>query len=58
MAAGPRVRCVGCGDVIQSEYRHDYRRCKCGATAIDGGDWYTRIAWSNEVGFPEEVEDD
>lgn len=38
--------------MIQSEHRHDYRRCGCGATAIDGGDAYTRILWNEEVGFP------
>lgn len=43
MGAGPRMKCTKCGDVIQSTYRHDFKWCKCGAVAIDGGDSYTKI---------------
>src|SRR5574337_866627 len=35
--SGPKVRCKKCDDVIQSMHRHDFRWCKCGAIAIDGG---------------------
>ena len=37
------IRCRHCGDEIQSMSRHDYRSCKCGKIAIDGGTDYTRI---------------
>ena len=34
------VRCHRCNQVIESNSIHDYRRCKCGATAVDGGHRY------------------
>lgn len=37
------IRCRHCGDEIQSMSRHDYRSCKCGKIAIDGGTDYTQI---------------
>jgi len=33
-----------CGDVIESEFRHEYKWCKCGAIAVDGGKDYLRRA--------------
>lgn len=45
MAAGRKVRCLHCGDVIQSMHRHDFVRCKCGKIFIDGGGEYTRLGW-------------
>lgn len=41
--AGPWVKCGSCGDIIRSEYRHDFRRCKCKGIFVDGGADYTRI---------------
>lgn len=37
-----RIRCKKCGDVIESTYRHDFKDCKCGAVAVDGGTDYLR----------------
>lgn len=37
-----RIRCLKCGDVIESETVHDYRTCSCGACAVDGGKCYLR----------------
>ena len=37
-----KIRCKKCGDVIQSEDRHDFKICKCGAVAVDGGRDYLR----------------
>ncbi len=45
---GQKLKCKKCGDIIQSVYRHDYRRCKCGAIAIDGGSDYCRIIGERE----------
>ena len=28
--------------IIESEYRHDYKECSCGACAVDGGHDYLR----------------
>jgi hypothetical protein len=36
------ARCARCGDTVRSRNRHDYRTCKCGALAVDGGSWYAR----------------
>lgn len=30
-------RCNKCGDEIESTHRHDFKFCKCGAVAVDGG---------------------
>lgn len=38
-----KIRCLKCNDVIESLYKHDYRKCKCGSSSIDGGKVYTRI---------------
>ena len=35
--------CKKCGEEIRSKNKHDFRRCKCGACAIDGGSHYVRI---------------
>lgn len=31
-----------CGDIIESEYTHDFKMCKCGAVGVDGGHDYLR----------------
>ena len=36
------AQCVKCGEVIVSTHRHDYRSCKCGALAVDGGRDYAK----------------
>lgn len=38
-----RIMCNKCGDIITSENRHDYKSCKCGNCAVDGGFTYRRI---------------
>ena len=42
--AGPRnaIRCKKCRDEIESHYGHDFKFCKCGAVAVDGGKEYAR----------------
>lgn len=42
------AQCKKCGDIIFSRSRHDYRTCKCGAIAVDGGMDYAR-----RVGHPD-----
>ena len=39
-----KIRCKKCGDVIESEYTHDFKMCKCGAVGVDGGHDYLRRA--------------
>lgn len=36
------IRCKLCGDIITSETTHDFKCCKCGACAVDGGLDYLR----------------
>ena len=43
-----RIRCKKCGDVIESTYRHDFKDCKCGAVAVDGGMDYLRRCGNRE----------
>lgn len=37
-----KIKCKKCGDIIESETVHDYKSCKCGAVAVDGGHCYLR----------------
>lgn len=38
------IKCKKCGDIIESKSTNDYKRCSCGAVAIDGGkDYLKRI---------------
>lgn len=56
-----KIRCKKCGDVIESTYRHDFKFCKCGAVAVDGGMDYLRRCGNREdwedMSEREEVED-
>jgi ribosomal protein S27E len=36
------VRCKGCDEVIYSKTRHDFKFCKCGSVAVDGGTAYIK----------------
>lgn len=41
--AGPKIKHLKCGDVIQSMHRHDFKWCKCGELAVDGGADYLKM---------------
>jgi len=36
------LKCLKCGDVIESKNRHDYVTCSCGNVSVDGGLDYLR----------------
>ena len=36
------IKCLKCGDIVESKHRHDFRMCSCGAVFIDGGHDYVR----------------
>ena len=36
------LECKKCGDIIYSAHRHDFKYCKCGLVAVDGGMSYIR----------------
>lgn len=37
-----RAKCNNCGDIIESTHVHDFKWCKCGGLAVDGGKEYLR----------------
>lgn len=37
-----KIKCKKCGDEIESFSVHDFKFCKCGAVAVDGGHEYLR----------------
>jgi hypothetical protein len=56
---GRRVKCLSCGDIIQSMFRHDFKQCSCASVSIDGGGSYTRLGFKDPNGYeflPDEVE--
>lgn len=42
MIVSNQVECQKCGDKPFSRNRHDFRYCKCGSIAVDGGTEYLR----------------
>jgi hypothetical protein len=36
------AKCLVCGDVLVSKFRHDFRLCRCGNLHVDGGDDYLK----------------
>lgn len=38
-----KIRCLECGDIIESKHRHDFVRCSCGNAFVDGGSDYLRF---------------
>jgi len=49
--SGPKIKCLKCGDIIQSMSVHDFKWCKCHTIAVDGGGEYTRT-----LGYPTDME--
>ena len=46
------IKCKKCGDIIESKSTNDYKKCSCGAVAVDGGiDYLKRIG--NEEDYEE-----
>lgn len=37
-----KAQCGNCGDIIESKHNHDFVRCGCGETFVDGGTYYLR----------------
>jgi len=58
-----KIKCLSCGDIIESKSVHDYKECKCGKVAVDGGleyasrnfpkwppeDWFEDLSEYDEV---------
>lgn len=53
------IKCLNCGDVIESEYRHDFKFCSCKSVFVDGGHSYIRVGGNlGGIEFLTEYEDD
>lgn len=49
------IRCVHCGDVIESTYRHEFKWCSCKTVAVDGGHDYLKRCFKNSPADFEEL---
>lgn len=38
-----KIKCLVCGDIIESKSVHDLVWCKCESCYIDGGNYYSHI---------------
>lgn len=47
-----KIKCKKCGDIIESKSINDYKRCSCGAVAVDGGKDYLK-RMGNEENYEE-----
>lgn len=43
-----KIRCKKCGEVIESTDRHNFKFCKCGTVAVDGGRDYLKRSGNRE----------
>ena len=43
-----KIKCINCGDVLESKTPHDFKRCSCGKVAIDGGHEYLKRIGNEE----------
>ena len=48
--------CYECTSVMESKHRHDFVRCACGKSFLDGGNDYFR-AGGFTVGVPDDYEE-
>ena len=37
-----KIQCTNCQDILISHHHHDFKYCKCGQVAVDGGKSYLR----------------
>ena len=54
------AKCLDCGTVLVSRYRHDFQTCRCGKLSVDGGSDYVRRAYDEdshvlEIRTPDEL---
>lgn len=43
-----KIKCKKCGNIIESKSTNDYKRCSCGAVAVDGGKNYLKRIGNEE----------
>lgn len=44
-----KIQCVKCNDIIESKYTHDFKFCKCGNVAVDGGKEYLKRCFKTDT---------
>ena len=52
-----KIKCLVCGDIIESKSVHDLVCCKCESCYIDGGNYYSHIG-AKDFDKVVEVKDD
>lgn len=45
------IHCLKCNEINFSAMHHDYTKCTCGNTSIDGGKDYTKCGWETDTKF-------
>ena len=48
-----KIKCLKCGDVIESKHVHDFVSCTCGAVSVDGGRDYLKRCGSEWIEMSE-----
>lgn len=48
-----KIRCLSCGEIIESCAIHEFVRCSCGACAVDGGYAYLKRVCSDDDSYEE-----
>ena len=43
------LKCLKCGDIIESKHRHDFVECSCGSIFVDGGREYLRRGFAQGI---------
>lgn len=43
-----KIKCKKCGDIIEYKSTNDYKKCSCGAVAVDGGKDYLKRMGNEE----------
>ena len=51
-----KIKCNLCNDIITSDWGHDFKFCKCGESAVDGGKDYLRRLGDNYTEMSELIE--
>lgn len=48
-----KIKCNYCGDIIESEYTHDFKYCSCKRVFVDGGHEYMRRGFQKKEDYTE-----
>ena len=48
-----KIQCLHCKEIIESVHTHDFRFCKCGTVAVDGGKSYRKRMYNKDTDYIE-----